>query len=124
MTDILKEYPLVDEHGKRYRIFGRGCREYAPKIVTSGGEFLVGAVTYRKPKLETIAQRKDCPFQGGLYPQCKEDCSFYESGKCKPGTAQAGKRCPLPAHLACGDTCAMYENGRCTLFCSRKETKE
>lgn len=27
--DILKEYPLIDEHGKRYREFGRGCREYA-----------------------------------------------------------------------------------------------
>ena len=66
MTDILKEYPLVDEHGKRYRIFGRGCREYAPKIVTSGGEFPVGAVTYRKPKLETIEQRKTCPFKGGM----------------------------------------------------------
>ena len=68
MTDSLKEYPRVDEHGKRYRIFGRGCREYAPKIVTSGGEFLVGAVTYRKPELETIEQRKTCPFKGGMQP--------------------------------------------------------
>ena len=109
--DILKEYPLIDEHGKRYREFGRGCREYAPVIVTSAGEVPMGTVIYKKMQEEPPAQ-------------CKEDCSFYESGKCKPGTAQAGKRCPLPAHLACGDTCAMYENGRCTLFCSRKETKE
>ena len=36
--DILKEYPLIDEHGKRYREFGRRCREYAPVIVTSAGE--------------------------------------------------------------------------------------
>ena len=122
--DILKEYPLIDAHGKRYREFGRGCREYAPTIVTSAGEVPMGTVIYKKMQEEPPAQRKDCPFQGGLYPRCTEDCSFYENGKCKPGAAQAGKRCPLPAHLACGDTCAMYENGRCTLFCSRKETKE
>ncbi len=30
--DVLNEFPLVDEHGKRYREFGRGCREYAPTI--------------------------------------------------------------------------------------------
>ena len=123
MTDILKEYPLVDEHGKRYRIFGRGCREYAPKIATSGGEFLVGAVTYRNPKLETIAQRKDCPFKGGLYPRCAEDCTFFVGEMCKLGTAQAGKRCPMPAHLTCGDSCMMYKDGRCTIFAAERKTK-
>lgn len=122
--DILKEYPLIDKHGKRYREVGQGCIEYAPTIVTSAGEVPAGTVIYKKMQEEPPAQRKDCPFQGGLYPRCTEDCSFYANGKCKPGTATAGKRCPLPAHLTCGDTCAMYENGRCTLFCSRKETKE
>lgn len=122
--DILREYPLIDAHGKRYREVGRGCIEYAPTIVTSAGEVPMGTVIYKKMQEEPPAQRKDCPFQGGLYPRCTEDCSFYENGKCKPGTATAGKRCPLPAHLTCGNTCAMYENGRCTLFCSRKETKE
>ena len=121
--DILKEYPLIDEHSKRYREFGRGCREYTPVIVTSAGEVPMGTVIYKKMQEEPPAQRKDCPFQGGLYPRCTEDCSFYANGKCKPGAAQTGKRCPLPAHLTCGDTCAMYENGRCTLFCSRKERK-
>ena len=120
MTEILKEYPLVDEHGKRYRIFGRGCREYAPKIVTSGGEFLVGAVTYRKPELETIEQRKTCPFKGGMQPHCTEDCAFYADG-CSLGTAQTGKRCPLPAHHTCGDNCMMYETGRCTLFAAERK---
>ena len=110
MTDILKEYPLVDEHGKRYRIFGRGCREYAPKIVTSGGEFPVGAVTYRKT----------CPFKGGMQPHCTEDCAFYADG-CSLGTAQTGKRCPLPAHHTCGDNCMMYETGRCTLFAAERK---
>ena len=40
--DILNEFPLVDEHGKRYREFGRGCREYAPSLVTSVGEVPMG----------------------------------------------------------------------------------
>ena len=54
MTDILKEYPLVDEHGKRYRIFGRGCREYAPKIVTSGGR-VIALSSYGATKEEALA---------------------------------------------------------------------
>lgn len=111
--DILKEYPLIDERGERYREFGRGCREYAPVLIV-----------HEPAPAEPMPQKlKACPFQSGLYPRCTEDCSFYENGKCKPGTAQTGKRCPFPARLACGDTCAMYENGRCTLFCSRKERK-
>ncbi len=88
--DILKEYPLIDEHGKRYREFGRGCREYAPTLVTSAGEVPMGTVIYKKMQEEPPAQKKDCPFQGGLYPQCKEDdCAFFKGGKCKPGTATA-----------------------------------
>lgn len=123
--DILKEYPLIDAHGKRYREVGRGCIEYAPTLVTSAGEVPIGTVIYKKMREEPPAQRKDCPFQGGLYPQCKEDdCAFFKGGKCKPGTAQAGKLCPLPARLTCGDSCSVYMNGRCTLFCSRKETKK
>ena len=122
--DILKEYPLIDEHGKRYREFGRGCREYAPTLVTSAGEVPMGTVIYKKMQEEPTAQRKDCPFKGGLYPRCTEDCAFLMCETCKPGTAQAGKRCPMPAHLTCGDSCMMYKDGRCTLFCSRKETKE
>lgn len=122
--DVLNEFPLVDEHGKRYREFGRGCREYAPVIVTSAGEVPMGTVIYKKMQEEPTAQRKDCPFQGGLYPQCKEDdCAFFKGGKCKLGTVTAGKRCPLPAHLTCGDTCAMYKNGRCGLFPQQKGTK-
>lgn len=122
--DILREYPLIDAHGKRYREVGRGCFEYAPTLVTSAGEVPMGTVIYKKMQEEPPAQKKDCPFQSGLYPRCTEDCSFYENGKCKPGTAQTGKRCPFPARLACGDTCAMYENGRCGLFPQQKGTKK
>lgn len=78
---------------------------------------------YKKMQEEPTAQRKDCPFQGGLYPRCTEDCSFYENGKCKPGTAQAGKRCPLPAHLTCSDSCMMYKDGRCTIFAAGRKKK-
>lgn len=78
--DILNEFPLVDEHGKRYREFGRGCREYAPTLVTSAGEVPMGTVIYKKMQEEPPAQKKDCPFQSGLYPQCKEDdCAFSKA---------------------------------------------
>ena len=114
--DVLNEFPLVDEHGKRYREFGRGCREYAPTIVTTAGTIPAGTVICKHTEPEAV---------NSLYPECKEgDCSFFANGKCRPGMTQAGKRCPLPARLTCGDNCAMYKNGRCTLFCSRKETKK
>lgn len=123
--DVLNEFPLVDEHGKRYREFGHGCREYAPTIVTTVGTVPAGTVICKHTEPEAVKPKKDYPFSNSLYPECKEgDCSFYTNGKCKPGTATANKRCPLPARLTCGDTCAMYKNGRCTLFCSRKETKK
>ena len=116
--DVLNEFPLVDEHGKRYREFGRGCREYAPTIVPAG------TVICKHTEPEAVKPKKDCPFSNSLYPECKEgDCSFYANGKCKPGTATAGKRCPLPARLTCGDTCTMYKNGRCGLFPQQKGTK-
>lgn len=122
--DILREYPLIDAHGKRYREVGRGCIEYAPTLVTSAGEVPIGTVIYKKMQEEPPAQRKDCPFQGGLYPQCKEDdCAFFKGGKCKPGTAQAGKHCPLPAHLTCSDSCMMYKDGRCTIFAAGRKKK-
>lgn len=107
------EYPEIDEYGRRFRRVGEHCKEYAPVLIV-----------HEPAPAEPMPQKlKACPFQSGLYPRCTEDCSFYENGKCKPGTAQAAKRCPLPAHLTCGDTCAMYENGRCGLFRSRKERK-
>lgn len=108
------EYPEIDERGRRFRRVGEHCKEYAPVLIV-----------HEPAPAEPMPQKlKACPFQSGLYPRCTEDCSFYENGKCKPGTAQAGKRCPLPAHLACGDTCAMYENGRCGLFPQQKGTKK
>ena len=121
--DILKEYPLIDKHGKRYREVGRGCIEYAPRLVTSAGEVPAGTVIYKKMQEEPTAQRKDCPFKGGLYPRCAEDCTFFVGEMCKLGTAQAGKRCPMPAHLTCGDSCMMYKDGRCTIFAAERKTK-
>lgn len=122
--DVLNEFPLVDEHGKRYREFGRGCREYAPTIVTTAGTVPAGTVICKHTEPEAVKPKKDCPFSNSLYPECKEgDCSFYENGKCKPGAAQAGKRCPLPAHLTCSDSCMMYKDGRCTIFAAGRKKK-
>lgn len=113
--DNLGCYPEIDENGRRFRRVGEYCREYAPVLI----------VHEPAPAEPMPHKLKACPFSSGLYSECKAgDCAFFKGGECAPGTAQAGKRCPLPAHLTCGDACAMYKNGRCTLFCSRKETKE
>ena len=122
--DILNKFPLVDEQGKRYREIGHGYREDAPVIVTTAGEVPAGTVIYKPQKPQPVKEKKDCPFSGSLYPQCKEDdCVFFKGGKCTPGAAQAGRRCPFPARLTCGDTCSMYKNGRRGLFPQQKGTK-
>ena len=109
------DYPEIDENGRRFRRVGEHCKEYAPVLIV-----------HEPAPAEPIPQKlKACPFQSGLYPQCKEDdCAFFKGGKCKPGTATAGKRCPLPAHLTCGNTCTMYKNRRCGLFPQQKGTKK
>ena len=123
-VDILKEYPMTDAHGRRYREFSPSCREYAPTLVTSAGAVPAGAVVASPSQPEPVpVQRKDCPFKGGLYPRCTEDCTFYAGDRCQPGTAQTGKRCPLPAHLTCGNDCAMYHNSRCTIFAAERKQK-
>lgn len=120
--DILREYPLIDEHGKRYREVGRGCIEYAPTITTTAGEVPAGTViTKPASQKPPVIQSKNCPFKGDLYARCTENCAFFaaDSG-CNLGEAQAGKRCPLPARLTCGDSCMMYKDGRCTVFAAER----
>ena len=52
--DVLNEFPLVDEHGKRYREFGHGCREYAPTIVTTVGTVPAGTVICKHTEPEAV----------------------------------------------------------------------
>ena len=52
--DVLNEFPLVDEHGKRYREFGHGCREYAPTIVTTAGTVPAGTVICKHTEPEAV----------------------------------------------------------------------
>ena len=56
--DVLNEFPIVDEHGKRYREFGRGCREYAPVIVTTAGEVPAGTVIYKPQEPQPVKEKK------------------------------------------------------------------
>ena len=75
--DILKEYPLIDEHGKRYREFGRGCREYAPTLVTSAGEVPMGTVIYKKMQEEPPAQRKTAHFRAAYTRNAKRTIVLF-----------------------------------------------
>ena len=94
--EILKEYPLIDEHGKRYREFGRGCREYAPVIVTSAGEVPMGTVIYKKMQEEPPAQKKDCPFQSGLYPAMQRGLQLLRKRQVQAGNSAGGQALPSP----------------------------
>lgn len=110
---IETEYPEINERGQRFRRVGQYCIEYAPSTIVHAP-----APPEAPPK-----PRKDCPFSGGMYPKCKENCAFFENDHCTPGKAHSGQRCPFPAHITCGDNCMMYDNGRCTLFATERNTK-
>ena len=77
--DVLNEFPLIDEHGKRYREFGRGCREYAPTLVTSAGEVPIGTVIYKKMQEEPTAQRKIAPFGAAYIPAAQRIAAFTKT---------------------------------------------
>lgn len=104
--DIKDEFPEIDAQGKRFRRVGTHCIEYAPMIIE---------YAEAKPP-EPPKPRKDCPFRGGLRPECPDSCSFCAGGVCRLGEAQRGKRCAINNSLTCGESCTMYNNGCCTLF--------
>ena len=120
---IYDEYPEVDSDGQRFRWVGTACKEYMPMVQTSFGTVPMGTTPPKlDPNYKPAPRRKSCPFSTALNPVCRgEDCAFMSGDKCKPGTAQAGKRCPLSGGMACGENCMMYDNERCTLFAAERE---
>ena len=58
--DILKEYPLTDEHGKRYREFGHGCREYAPTDVAVRLPGEAEQVLFHRLRLFAVMLSRSC----------------------------------------------------------------
>lgn len=113
--DILEEWPLVDEQGRRYRKVGEHCREYMPELVTAAGTFPPGTIVQKVEREKPRPQRKDCPFAHGLNTECRDDCAFFEGTGCNRGIVKSGKICPL-TRRACNDNCMMFENGRCGLI--------
>lgn len=125
--NIYDEYPEVDSNGKRFRwtnLMGMRCQEYMPTVTTTAGTVPMGT-KIKKPDFTMIQEKppvKSCPFVDGISSNCRgEVCAFYDGEKCKPGTAQTGKRCPLRGRLACGEDCAMFDNGCCTLFAAERK---
>lgn len=124
-----EDYTERDAAG-RFRWVNMGgfrVKEYMPTIMTTCGTVPMGTKIV-KPDFSAMPEKppvKSCPFIDAISSACRrESCAFFDGETCNPGTAQAGKRCPLPGHLACGDNCAMYNQGRCALYSSRKEDNE
>lgn len=124
-----EDYTERDAAG-RFRWVDMGgfrVKEYMPTIMTTCGTVPMGTKIV-KPNFSAMPEKppvKSCPFIDAISSDCRrESCAFFDGEKCNPGTAHAGKRCPLPGHLACGDNCAMYNQGRCALYSSRKEDNE
>ena len=119
------EYPEVDAVGQRFRWIGKACKEYMPMVHTTFGTVPIGTPPPKlDPNYKPAPPQKSCPFSTALDPACRgEDCAFMGGGKCKPGTARSGARCPLSGGRACGDHCMMYNEGRCTIFAAERKNK-
>ena len=74
--DVLNEFPLVDEHGKRYREFGHGCREYAPTIVTTAGTVPAGTVICKHTEPEA-SRKRIVPFRTAYTPNVKRAIAVF-----------------------------------------------
>lgn len=138
-----RENPTVgdwkyDEQGRKYRMVGT-CKEYAPRIQTSFGEFYCDELEEQnrrnkeavaaRIKAETerlkLEPKTYCPIKSGrnngLY-NCSSDCAFYEDGSCiftvsdiKPTKDTQDSYCQIIGRK-CNNTCTWYKNG-CALAC-------
>lgn len=99
---IFDQYPEVDSNGQRFRWMGEACKEYMPMVHTTFGTVPMGTESPTH-SYEPAPRRKSCPFSTAIDPVCRgDDCAFMSGDRCRPGTAQTGKRCPLSGGMACG----------------------
>jgi hypothetical protein len=111
----------IDENGRRYRMFGKGCKEYEmefsfvhPQIDKEKEE------RERKEAQEREARRhtgRDCPFKKGLNVECLTECTLYGNTACAlsmketpPDKDTNGRDCPI-YQKKCSEKCAFYFNG-------------
>ena len=107
---IFDQYPEVDSNGQRFRWMGEACKEYMAMVHATFGTVPMGTESPTH-SYEPAPRRKSCPFSTAIDPVCRgDDCAFMSGDRCRPGTAQTGKRCPLSGGMACGDNCMMYDN--------------
>lgn len=125
------EYPLIDEHGKRYRIVG-SSKEYEPVMLTSHGTVTQSQLqsinqnqTKRVPELLKLKREpvKNCPFKVNMYNiQCNTNCTWWNGSECLLRTSGAtsegvkNKMCPV-SHRKCSEACALLdESDNCLLL--------
>lgn len=110
----------IDENGRRYRMVGKGCKEYEMEFsfVHSSKE------DENRHRLEWEAQEakrhtgKECPLKEGLTTECLTDCALYGNTACAllmaevpPNKDTRGKDCPIYYKHKCNEKCAFYFNG-------------
>lgn len=119
----------IDEHGKRYRDIGRGCREYETVVCTSYGnipESQLAEATRQAQAAEKAARERElkrrmedaarvsgkvCPLRSGN--SCKPDCALLGDSGCTytcPSTSP-GKACPHPGVGTCSAACGAFRGG-------------
>ena len=114
----MDEWKVDERSGRRYRIVGKGCREYEADFIGSYGtvpEGMAGHVQKVEITPERQESAKTCPFQRGI--PCRENCALRNGNGCGIGTgAQESKgRCPFSS-LPCGHDCGLFRGGRCGLL--------
>lgn len=111
---------LIDETGRRYRMIGKGCKEYEMEF-----SFAYSNIedekkrTQERATLEAMRYTgKDCPLKEGLTTECLTDCALYGNTACALSMAEVppnkdtrGKDCPIHYKHKCNERCALYSNG-------------
>ena len=135
----------IDNAGRRYRVVGQGCIEYAGQITTTRGTFDEDQLPHkpavwhdfnsvqeiqRSPQA-TQSEGKACPlkiYKRIMYKNCDSNCAFNSKGSCMLGSNTgaaadtAGRDCPFAG--SCSDQCALYNNGCLLIQKGAKHDKE
>ena len=121
----------IDNAGRRYRVVGQGCIEYAGTLETTRG--VIDADAPKRPAVwhdyssaheikrspqATQSEGKKCPlkiYKRLMYSYCDSNCAFNSKGSCMLGSNTgaaadtAGRDCPFAGN--CSDQCALYNSG-------------
>ena len=133
----------TDEHGDRFRMIGKNCKEYEPTVNGIPESVFyasqkaqkeadrIAREKAQKEAAERAARQRNCPLKEGIRTDCSlEKCALYMDG-CTlarltdrpPAKATEGLQCPLSKY-ACRKDCALFKATGCTFTGIKTESED